>query len=267
MIDYLSLTCQLPPDKDYMEYHGKITEDSFRSQMYKFMCQIERARILYYPHKFGDSTNAAMPFTNIILNPKYYICYEEMVDCLFSIFDTSDLIFEDFNISGIHLASDIDTVNVETVIATLHVKRIRLSTFRIIKGTIYAGANPKSRIYNKLKEIEDRMKGGKRVTEEEKGLLELYKVLTRFEIAIGSPGMNLSELREKATSLVSYFDRLEFIRATCDSPCGVMQYMYRHMNRKFRQEVAELKDKDFVEKIKNTYSSGVDKWFEQNEPF
>ncbi len=257
----------LPPDKAYLEYHGKITEDSFRLKMYKYMCQLDRVRVFFCPHKFNDAVNARMPFTKIDLNPKYFDCYEEMVDCLFSIFDTSDLIFKDFNISGIHLASDIDTVNVETVIAALHVKRIRLSTFSIIKGTIYAGTNPKVRIYNKLKEIEDRMKGGKRVTEDEKGLLELYKVLTRFEIAIGSPGMNLNELREKATSLVSYFDRLDFIQATCDSPCGVMQYMYRQMNRKFRQEIEELKDKDFVEKIKNTYSSGVDKWFEQNEPF
>jgi hypothetical protein len=70
MIDYLSLTTQLPPDKAYIEYYGKkITEDSWKSQMYKYMCELDKARVLYYPHKFKDSTNAGMPFTNIILNP------------------------------------------------------------------------------------------------------------------------------------------------------------------------------------------------------
>ena len=74
MIDYLSLTLQLPPDKKYMETHGKITEDLYKSQMYKYMCELDKARVLYYPHKFKDTANARMPFTNIVLNPKYFKC-------------------------------------------------------------------------------------------------------------------------------------------------------------------------------------------------
>ena len=112
MIDYLSLTLHLPPDKDYLEYHGKITEDSFRSQMYKYMCELDKARVLYYPHKFKDSTNARMPFTNIILNPKYFECYEEMEDYIFSIINNPDLNLEDINISRIDVAADIPDVNV-----------------------------------------------------------------------------------------------------------------------------------------------------------
>ena len=118
MIDYLALTTQLPPDKDYIEYHGKkITEDSWKSQMYKYMCELDKARVLYYPHKFKDSTNARMPFTNIILNPKYFECYEEMEDYIFSIFNNSELNLEDINISRIDIAADIPDVNVQAIIA------------------------------------------------------------------------------------------------------------------------------------------------------
>jgi hypothetical protein len=156
MLDYLSLTSLIPPDKSYMEYYGKITEDSFRSQMYRYMCELDRARILYYPHKFKDSTNAGMPFTNIVLNPKNFICYGEMEDYIFSIINNPVLKLEAVNISRVDIAADIEDVNVKAIIAQLHVKGIK--DFRIIKDTIYAGKNPKVRIYNKLAEISYRLK-------------------------------------------------------------------------------------------------------------
>ena len=76
MLDYLGLTIDLPPDKDYLEGKGDIIEDVHMTKMYKFMCQLERARILFYPHKFREYTNAKMPFSNVILNPKYFNSYE-----------------------------------------------------------------------------------------------------------------------------------------------------------------------------------------------
>jgi hypothetical protein len=266
MIDWLTLTTQLPPDRDYLEYHGKkITEDSWRVQMYKYMCELDKAKVLYYPHKFKDSTNAKMPFTNIILNPKYFESFDEMEIYIFAIFSNTEFNLEAINISRIDIAADIPEVNVRAVIASLHVKGIQ--KFRLFYDTIYAGSNPLVRIYDKLREIRDRLKKGYHVIESEKKLLEVHKELTRFEIQIRRPGLNLKQLMDNPIGLVSYFDKLEFIQMTCKNPCGVMQIMYKQVNRKFRKQLEALQNTNLLEKIKETYTSDVIKWFAQAEPF
>lgn len=265
MIDYLSLTLHLPPDKDYIEYYGKITKDSFRSQMYQYMCELDKARVLYCPHKFNESTNARMPFTNMILNPKYFDCYEEMEDYIFSIINDYALNLEDFNISRIDIAADIESINVKAIIAMMHVKGIK--AFRIINDTIYAGKNPKVRIYNKLEEIKYRLKKNMKVTEVEKGFPKSYRELTRFEVAVSRPKINLKQLKENPVRFASYFDRLNFIQLSCSDPCGVMQIMYKQVNRKFRKQLEALQDMNLLEKIKETYISDVIQWFTEEEPF
>ena len=263
----MSLTIHLPPDKDYLEYHGEIIEDTFRSQMYKYMCQLERARVLFYPHKFTDSTNATMPFTNVVLNPKFFDCYDDLESYLFSIFDGSDFETSDIKIARIDVASDITGINVEAIIATLAVKHIRMRTFRIISNTIYAGRNPKVRIYDKLEEIRYRLKKGQGIIEAERKMLELNENLTRFEVAIGRPNINLKELRENPVGLVSYFDKLDFIKMNCSTPCGVRQFMHKNVNRKFRKQIEKLMDNDILEKIKDGYISEVTEWFQHKELF
>ncbi len=265
MIDYLSLTLHLPPDKDYMECHGKITEDSFRLQLYKYMCELDRARILFCPHKFGDSTNAKMPFTNIVLNPKNFDCYDETENYIFSIINSPALSLEDINPSRVDVAADIPNINVKAIIAMLHVKGIR--NFRIIGDTIYAGRNPKVRVYDKLAEIRYRLKKNLKVIEGEKRLLESYKDLTRFEVAVSRPKINLKQLKENPIRLASYFDRLNFIEMGCSNPCGVMQIMYKQVNRKFRKQLEALQNMKLLEKIKEIYISDVIQWFTEKEPF
>lgn len=265
MIDYLSLTLDLPPDKDYLENHGKITEDSFRLQAYRYMCELDRARVLYYPHKFKDSTNARMPFTIIILNPKYFECYAEMESYILSIINNPDLTLEDIHISRIDVAADIPGVNVTVIIAILHVKGIK--SFRIFNDTIYAGRNPKVRVYNKLAEIKNRLKKGMKITEEEIRLLQSYTDLTRFEVAISRPKINLKQLKEDPLRWTSYFDRLSFIQNGCSNPCGIMQVMYKQVNRKFRKQLEALQDMKLLEKIKETYIADVVEWFSHREPF
>jgi hypothetical protein len=265
MLDYLSLTNQEPPNKDYIEYYGKITEDSHRSQMYRFMCELDKARVLYCPHKFNDSTNARMPFTNIVLNPKYFSCYDEMEDYIFSIMGGRRLNLDDINISRIDVAADIEGINVKSIIAMLHVKGIK--SFRIIEDTIYAGKNPRVRIYNKLNEVRHRIKKQIKVTEDESRLLELHKELTRFEVAVSRPRINLKQVKENPVRFASYFDRLSFVKLGCSKPCGVMQAMYKQVNRKFRKQLEALQDIHLVETIKETYTSDVTQWFGQKEPF
>jgi hypothetical protein len=265
MIDYLSLTIHLPPDKNFVEYHGKITEDLCKSRMYRYMCELENVRLLYYPHKFKKSTNAIMPFTNIILNPKYFKSFDEIEIYIFAIFNNTNFNLEDINVTRIDIAADVPDVNVQAIISTMHIKGIR--KFRLYDDTIYAGSNPLVRVYDKLKEIRSRLKKAQRVIDAEKGLLKEYKELTRFEIEIKSPKLNLKQLMDNPIGLVSYFDRLNFIKMSCENPCGVMQVMFKQVNRKFRKQLEALQDMNLLQKIKETYTLDVVKWFAQEEPF
>ncbi|MFZ3136720.1 MAG: hypothetical protein WA126_04915 [Thermodesulfovibrionales bacterium] len=206
-----------------------------------------------------------MPFTNIILNPKYFDCYTEMENYIFSIINNPAVVLEDIKISRIDVAADIADINVKAIIAMLHVKGVK--AFRIIEDTIYAGKNPKVRIYNKLNEIKNRIKKDLKVAEGEKTLLESFKDLTRFEVAISRPKINIRQLKENPLGLVSYFDRLNFIELSCSNPCGVMQIMYKQVNRKFRKQLEALRNVNLVAQIKETYISDVTEWFKEREPF
>ena len=187
-----------------------------------------------------------------------------MEDYIFLFIDRSLVRLQDINISRIDIAADIDSVNVQAIIAMLHVKGIK--SFRIIEDTIYAGKNPKVRVYNKLNEIRYRLKKNKKVTEDEKRLLESHKELTRFEIAISRPKISLQQLIDNPIRFVSYFDKLTFMKNNCSNPCGVMQAMYKQVNRKFRKQMEVLQDMELLEKIKSTYISDVIQWF-NHEPF
>jgi hypothetical protein len=267
MIDYLSLTINLPPDRDYIENHGEITEDKNKKQIYLFMCKFDRAIVLFLPYKFSDRRNSRTPFTKVILNPKNFSCYEEMDSYLFAIFDKPDLKPKDFKISRIDIAADIEGLLGESLLATLNIKHIRMETFSFFKGTIYGGASPKIRIYNKVKEIKARLKKGKEISEYEKGLLESDKKWTRFEIEIKKPKKTLKDIIDNPESFASYFDRLEFFNHAGNENSGIMQIMYKNINRKFRKQLEELKDSHLVEKIKAQYIESVTKWLTPKEPF
>jgi hypothetical protein len=91
--------------------------------------------------------------------------------------------------------------------------------------------------------------------------------LTRFEVAISRPKLNLKQLKENPVGLVSHFDRLNFIRMSCKNPCGVMQAMFKQVNRKFRKQMEVLQDMHLLEAVKETYIKEVLQWFGLNEPF
>ena len=172
---------------------------------------------------------------------------------------------EDFRLSRIDLAADIEGLTMEIILATMHIKRIH--NFSVINGTIYAGSNPKFRIYDKVKEIKSRIKKGERITKYEKGLLESGKSYVRFEVEIRNVKKNLQTLKDDPLSLVQYFDRLEFFKLDAIEPCGIMQYMYPLVNRKFRKQLEEFNDVDLVERIKAQCKKSLIEWFREKEPF
>ncbi|MBI4822820.1 MAG: hypothetical protein HY805_01125 [Nitrospirae bacterium] len=160
MLDKLSLTIQRVPDYEYLRIHGDLTVDEYRTQIYKDMYMLEKAVVLCRPHKFSEETNMTIPYTKVDLNPKNFGCYEYMESYLRIIFDAPDLMPSEFNVSRIDLAVDTEDFPIQHVLAVIRVNKIRSDTFSFYKGTLYAGSNPKIRIYEKVKEIKARLKKG-----------------------------------------------------------------------------------------------------------
>ena len=266
MIDKLNLTIYKQPDVSFLESHGTITE-SERNKIYRFMCELDKCFLLYRPHKFSDEVNFTIPYSKVDLNPKYFICFAELEAYLKILFNDPDLDIENFNVSRIDIAADTDMITVERLLSVMNVKHIRSESFQVYKGTIYAGTDPKVRIYDKVKEIKYRKKRGHTITEYEKGLLESGKKWTRFEIQIRGVRKNLREIADDPFSLASYFDRLEIIKTNGDETHGIMQFIYRFINRKFRKEIESLKDHDLIEQLKDIFKSDVAAWFAEKEPF
>jgi len=267
MIDKLSLTINRTPDKDYLEYHGEITVDEFRTRLYKYMYKLDKVIVFCCPHKFSESTNANIPFTKVDINPNDFECFNHMLACLLAIFNDASIRLEDFKISRIDPGADMEDIYLDILLSTLNIKKIRFDSFNIFKGTIYGGSDPKIRIYDKVKEIKSRLRKNEKITEYEKGLLESGKSWIRFEFQIRRPKMTLQDLKNDPVRLASYFDRLEFLKLESNEPHGIMQFIYRLINRKYRKQIEQLKDNDIVEKIKERYISDVTEWFKEKEPF
>ncbi len=268
MIDKLSLTTYRPPDREYLENHGTITEDTSRSHIYKFICRLDRAVVFYYPHKFGESRNANIPFTKIDINPKYFSCSDFMLSYIFCIFNSSSLNIQELNTSRLDIAVDIEDFPIDALLSMLRVKNIRSTSLSFYRGTIYAGSDPKIRIYDKTQEIKSRLKKGFQITDYEKELLGTGKSHTRFEIQIRSVKKNLQEILTNPESFASHYDRLQFFDFQTNGDSGVLQVLYKYINRKFRAELEKYCDNALVEKIKDKYIAGVQNWLnEAVEPF
>jgi hypothetical protein len=267
VIDKINITTFRVPDREYLETHGVGSVDVSRSKIYEFMYMLPEGTVFCYPHKFSEKKNAGIAFTKIDMNPKYFESFDEMVAFLKILFNDHDLNTEDFNVSRIDIAADIENISVENLLSIMNVKNIRTQSFNVYKGTIYAGNDPKIRIYDKIKEIKARLRKGKEITEYEKGLLNSGKEYARFEIQIRGVKKNLREIADDPISFVSHFDRLEFIKTGGNETQGIMQFIYRLINRKFRKQIEELRDIDLIENIKAAYKANIADWFREKEPF
>lgn len=250
-----------------MNAYGELSIDDYKNRLYKFMYRLDRAFLFCYPHKFKDSTNAKIPFTKVDLNPSDFSCYDDLVAYLLSLFNDAIVALSDFNISRIDIAADMEDVSISTLLSILNIKRIKSETLNIYKTTIYGGSDPKIRIYDKVKEIKARSRKGNVISSYEREIIESGKNWIRFEIQIRSPKLNLQDLPGKAASLASYFDRLEFIQSEGSEPQGIMHFMYRLVNRKYRKQIEQFMDTHFPQKIQERYVSDVTEWLRVKEPF
>jgi hypothetical protein len=221
---------------------------------------------MWKPHKFGPELNERFAYTKLDCSPKHFSCFKEMMDNAQKYFLANNYISLDrFTVSRVDVKADIENLPLDIVQARLFVKGLRKDSLSICKGTIYMGANPKIRIYDKTKEIRARKKKGDDLTDWEEEVFKEGRTITRFEISIKRPGLTLAELKKNPSSLVNYFDRLEFFNFEDEdalSAVGGLQMLIRNTRREFRGALEEFKDKSIKQRIRDDYLKGVATWFE-----
>ncbi len=267
MIDKLSLTIDILPDIEYLESNGKIIEDQYRRNIYKYMCRLDKAVIFYLPHKFSETTNAQIPVSKVDINPKYFTCYSEMLSYIFAMF-VINVKEDDFNPSRIDVAVDIEGISTDSMLSMLRVEKIRSASLSFYKGTIYAGTNPKIRIYDKVEEIRARLRRGAEITDYEKMLIESGNIYTRFEIQVRLSKKTLKDIAEDPESFASYFDRLQVFDFGGNDHTGVLQVRYKYINHKLRDQLEIYRNFELVKTLKDVFIKEVKLWFNpETEPF
>ncbi len=232
------------------------------------MYELDKAIIFIQPHKFNERGNARIPFTKIDINPKHFECFEDMEAYILPVFNSPVLNPEDFNVSRIDIAVDKENFPIDILLSILRIKQVRSDSISYYKGTLYIGSDPKIRIYDKVNEIKAKIKKGKQVTRYERDLLESGNRYTRFEVQIRSVKKTLKGVIDDPASFVSYFDRLEFFDFKNNNGSGVLQVLYKYINRKFRSELEKFRDHSIVADIKDKYILSVAEWFKPHaEPF
>ncbi len=231
------------------------------------MCNLDRANISFVPHKFKEFTNMNIPSTRIDINPKYFECFNDMFVYLRLIFGGIDMKLEEFNITRADIAADIEDFPIKRLLCRLHVQKINSDSLSFYKGTIYAGSDPKIRIYDKTKQLKALKAKKYDITEYEEKLLESGKRYTRFEVQKRHLKKTLKEFSEDPLCLLYYFDRLDIFNFEENFNSGVMQYFYRLIPRKTRNELDKYKNGDIVEEIKKQCAASIQEWFIDKEPF
>lgn len=267
VLDKLSLVTSVMPDTEYLKSHGELMEDKYGLRLYKYMYRLHRAVLLACPHKFSASINEKIAFTKVEINPQRFECYDEMLAYLFSMFKEGLVSQESFSVTRIDIAVDLENFPLDCLLGMLRIKRIRSDSLSFFKGTIYAGSDPKIRIYDKTKELKSKEKKGKELTAYEEGILGSGKSYTRFEIQIRGEKKNLQDIKTESLLLRDYFDRLEFFQLGDNGTSGILHILYKYINRKFRKEIERYKNHNLVEELKERYKAQINDWFSEREPF
>jgi hypothetical protein len=277
-IDKLCLTTYEIVKVDYLKEFWKVSEDEYRLRLYKYFCEMDYAQVMWRPHRFSDDTNKRIPYSKVDINPKYFDCFKLFYDYLTNIFG-SQVDLDCLNVSRIDLTTDIENLPMDVVYSRLHVPGFHRDSLSIYKGTVYIGSNPRIRIYDKIKEIKDRIKKNEKykygfkklhnITEWERQVVESGKQITRIEIQLGNYNGNLKDVVADPVSLVSNFDRLRFYDFEDDEKIGSMvgglQFLMTKINRKLRVNMDNFRSQKLETTIKENYITSVKEWFEKEK--
>ncbi len=264
-LDKLNLTIYEPPDTGKLEEVGYIQEKD-RNKIYKYFCNLGPIQFMWKPHKYGPEMNEKMAYTKVDCSPKYFTCFQELMDCVQTYFLAPNIIaLNRFTISRVDVKSDIENIPLDIVLARLYLKGSRRDSLRTSYGSIYLGKDPMTRIYDKLNELKHRENKGDELTEWEKQILKEEKHITRFEVEIKRPGLDLEQLAKDPESLVAYLERLDFYDFEDDEnicAAGGLQFLLRNTTRSFRKALGEFRVEALKQQIREKYLEGVATWFD-----
>jgi hypothetical protein len=75
-------------------------------------------------------------------------------------------------------------------------------------------------------------------------------------------------IADDPASFASYYDRLEFFEFQDKNGAGVLQVLYKYVNRKFRNELERYRNYKIVDDIKERFMTSTMEWFKRDEePF
>jgi hypothetical protein len=262
MLDKLVITCDRSPDMGYLEGNYGVDETENRKKFYKYSSELDRAIVQWKPHRFSRETNDRYNFTRISLNPKFFGGYDELVGYVKEIFGQGGVPVspDELHVTRLDVASDLRGVAVHEVLGAINLRKVKLDSFQVYKGTIYAGRDPKVVIYDKLQEIIDRQKRGKAVTSAERDLVRQGECVTRFEVRKVIKSLHLGAVIENIESFADYFDRIDFFGDGCESPCHMLQAFTSKLHRKHRKVLDEFRTGDLMAKLKSGFLQGAREW-------
>ena len=173
-IGILNLTTELKPNIPLFKKKGWVKQDNPKRRLYKYFVKLDYAQIFWEPHKFGRLTNWGIPYTKIDIHSKHFDRFELMKDFLFDLFPKYiELELNSFNVSRIEIHSDIENLPLDIVLARLWAMGYRRESVSFYKGnTIYIGSNPKIRIFNKSKQVLNKVAKEKPLSKAEKSILQ-----------------------------------------------------------------------------------------------
>jgi hypothetical protein len=269
-IGILNLTTDLKPNIPLFKKKGWVKQDNPKRRLYKYFVKLDYVEIFWEPHKFGRLTNWGIPHTKIDIHPKHFDRFAFMKDYLFDLFPKHiELELNSFNVSRIEIHSDIENLPLDTVLARLWVMGYRRESVSFYKGnTLYIGSNPKIRIFNKSKQVLNKVAKGKPLSKVEKAILKGNWQLTRFSIEIRNFGRSLQDIANDPNKLVSYFDRFKFYNFEDDGiipKLGGLQILMSKIRREHRKAFQEFRDKDLEKLIRKNFLSSINQWFKEEK--
>jgi hypothetical protein len=247
-IGILNLTTQMKSNISHLIKKGWVKQDNQKLRLYKYFVKLDFAEIFWEPHKFNPLTNWGIPHTKVNIHSKHFDRFEVMKDYLFELFPNHiDIELNQFNVSRIEIHSDIDNFPLDTVLARLWVMGYRRESISFYKGnSIYIGTNPKIRIFNKSKQILNKVAKGKPLSKIEKTMLKGNGNITRFSMEIRNFGRSLEDDEN--------INRL-----------GGFQLLMSKVRREHRKTFERFKDRDLEKAIKQNFLSSIDSWFKEEK--
>jgi hypothetical protein len=239
--------------------------ETMRKKIYRFSVAWEHFFVSYEPHKFGECRNNRIGYTRVDTHPGEFESYVELLSELCVLFGCDVKRVLSMKVTRVDICADVVGLSVSDVQRMFCIDRVH--SYNVYKGTIYAGSDPKYRIYDKRAEIRSREQMGKNLSVYDKRILQ-EKICTRFEIQVKKGcECSLGTLPVALDKLLNNFNNLNVYNYPDIEKSPFFQTLYSGYPRKFRERLSEFWSGRFVEDLKARCKSGISAWLSGSEEY